>query len=321
MGAGAFAAPVLSAVHGSSSIDLIGTATQPDRIAGRKRILTPTPLGLWADAHGIPCQRVSSVNSEEYLNQLRALAPDLIVVVSFGQILKQPLLDLPRLGCLNVHASILPKYRGASPIASSILNGDTETGITFMQMERGLDSGPIYKIIRAPITNDVTTETLEQTLAGMAGREIESVLLGIANASMQPVPQPVEGVSVVTKIHKNDGSIDWNEDAFLIERKIRAYAKWPNTRFCLNHGNKLLTVKITKASATSYSTSRDCGTVLSLPEKRHIMVQCGNGALLIDRVLPEGKKEMAVSDFLNGVKISVGTLFLNGPDKLPPQDT
>lgn len=316
MGAGAFAPPVLKAICAEKSFHLVGAATQPDKAAGRKRVLTPSPLGQWADANGIPCQRVPSVNTEEFLNQLRALSPDLIVVVSFGQILKQPILDLPEFGCLNVHASILPKYRGASPITTAILNGDAETGVTFMQMERGLDSGPMYRIDRIPVTAGITTEKLERELSELAGHNIAEVIRGIVSGGLKAVPQPEDGVTVAAKIRKCDGSVDWTEDAFMIERRIRAYAKWPNTKFCVMVKERPIQVKITAAQATAYSTGHEPGKVISLPENRRLMIQCGNGALLIERVLPEGKKEMAVSDFLNGVRLSVGDVLLNGPDKL-----
>lgn len=318
MGAGAFAPPVLRAICACSEIELVGTATQPDKAAGRKRILTSTPLGQWADANGIPCDRVVSVNTEEFLEELRKLAPDLVVVVSFGQILKQPILDAPRCGCLNVHASILPRYRGASPIASAILNGDEETGVTFMQMERGLDSGPMYAIDRMPIPAGITTEALEKQLAEMAGKRIAEVIRDIVRSNRQPVPQPENGVTIATKIRKVDGSVDWTEDAAVIERRIRAYAKWPNTRFCFSGKDRPVQVRITSATATAWSPAGEPGKILSMPNgKRQLMVKCGSGALLIERVLPEGKKEMAVADFINGAHLNVGDMLLNGPDKLP----
>ena len=318
MGAGAFASPVLRAICACKEIELVGTATQPDKAAGRKRILTSTPLGQWADANGIPCDRVVSVNTEEYLAELQKLNPDLVVVVSFGQILKQPILDAPRCGCLNVHASILPRYRGATPIASAILNGDVETGVTFMQMERGLDSGPMYAISRMPIPPEITTEALEKQLAEMAGDQIVDIIKGVVSGALKPAVQPEDGVTIATKIRKPDGSVDWSEDAALIERRIRAYAKWPNTRFCVAGKDRPLQVRITSAKATSWTSSGgEPGKILSMPNgKRQLMVKCGSDALLIERVLPEGKKEMAVSDFINGAHLNVGDLLLNGPDKL-----
>ena len=320
MGAGAFAPPVLRAICACPAIELVGAATQPDKAAGRKRILTPSPLGQWADENGILCERVPSVNTDDFLERLKMLSPDLVVVVSFGQILKQPLLDLPRFGCLNVHASILPSYRGASPITTAILNGDAETGVTFMQMERGLDSGPMYAISRTPIPGDITTEELERRLAEMAGERIGEVIGQVVNGKT-PVPQPAEGVTIAAKIKKTDGSVDWNEDAALIARRVRAFAKWPNTRFCVKSKDRLIQVKIIRAKATAWTTaSGEPGKILSLPGNREMMVKCGQGALLIERVLPEGKKEMAVADFINGSHLAVGDQLLNGPDKLTPAE-
>ena len=162
MGSGIFAVPVLEALANSHDLTLAVAVTQPDRAAGRKRVMTPTPLGRYADEAGIPCERVQSVNTPEFLDHVAALEPDMIVVVSFGQILREPILNLPPLGCLNVHASLLPKYRGASPITTCVLNGDDITGVTFMQMERGLDSGPIYEMHRMPVPPGITADELEQ---------------------------------------------------------------------------------------------------------------------------------------------------------------
>ncbi len=321
MGAGAFAAPVLQALCADERIELIGIATQPDKAAGRKRLLTPSPLAQWADARALNCERVASVNTEEFRERLCRMAPDLVIVVSFGQLLKQEVLNIPASGCLNVHASILPRYRGASPITTAILNGDEETGVTFMQMEKGLDTGPMYEVHRMPIPPDILREELEQRLAVRAGENIADLAWRIVRNGQKPVPQPEAGSSLCKKISKRDGSVDWNEDAAAIERKVRAFAKWPNTRFCFVNKDRLVQVRITAATATSWTAAAgEPGKILSIPGNRQLMVKCGQGALLIDRVLPEGKKEMAVADFINGAHVAVGDILLNGPDKLPPQN-
>lgn len=321
MGAGEFAVPVLRALCCDSRFELAAVITQPDREAGRKRVLTPSPLGKWADAAGLECERTASVNTEDFLVRMGKLDLDLIVVVSFGQLLKQPLLDLPKAGCLNIHASLLPKYRGASPIASAILAGDAETGVAFMRMERGLDSGPVYAVSRMEIGPEMTTDILQERLAALAGERIGEVAERVAKGLARAVPQPADGVTVAAKIRKSDGSIDWREDAQVIERKIRAYAKWPSARFCIEAKGRPVPVKIAAARATSWSSSAgEPGRILAFPENnRLMMVQCGSGALIVERVLPEGKKEMAVADFRNGARLPVGAVLLNGPDK--PNDT
>ena len=213
MGAGIFAVPVLDAIVKSESLELVGTVTQPDKAAGRKRILTPSPLGKWADSNGVCCKRMVSVNTPEFLSEVKELAPDIIVVVSFGQILKQPLLEAAPFGCLNVHASLLPKYRGASPIVSAVLNGDSETGVAFMQMEAGLDTGPVYEMHRYEIPPTINAGDLEQVLAGLAGEKIEACIRRIVDHGAVPEPQSAEGVLFSSKIRKCNGSICWQEDA------------------------------------------------------------------------------------------------------------
>ena len=318
MGAGVFAVPILEALANSHDLTLAVAVTQPDRAAGRKRMLTPTPLGRYADEAGIPCERVLSVNTPEFLDHVAALEPDMIVVVSFGQILREPILNLPPLGCLNVHASLLPKYRGASPITTCVLNGDDITGVTFMQMERGLDSGPIYEMHRMPVPPGITAEELERSLSAMAGSRICDCVDRIARGEITPRPQPAEGVTVAVKIRKSDGFVVWSEDAAVLERKVRAYHNWPSMSFRVLVRGRVLSVKITKASYTSFKASgAEPGKITALADNR-IMVSCGSGSLLLDRIVPEGKKEMPVADFLNGARLEVGDVLLNGmPEQQP----
>ena len=320
MGAGIFAVPILEALANSHDLTLAVAVTQPDRAAGRKRMLTPTPLGRYADAAGIPCERVQSVNTLEFLEHVAALEPDMIVVVSFGQILREPVLNLPALGCLNVHASLLPKYRGASPITTCVLNGDEVTGVTFMRMERGLDTGPIYEMHRMPVNPEMTSGELERELSVMAGMRICACIGRIARGEIQPRPQPEEGVSLAVKIRKSDGFVLWNEDAAVLERKVRAYHNWPSMAFRVPIRGRVISVKITKASATSFKAPGAVpGKITAFADNR-IMVSCGYGSLLLDRIVPEGKKEMSVADFLNGAHLSPGDLLLDGtPERQPTQ--
>jgi methionyl-tRNA formyltransferase len=318
MGSGIFAVPVLEALANSHDLTLAVAVTQPDRAAGRKRVMTPTPLGRYADEAGIPCERVQSVNTPEFLDHVAALEPDMIVVVSFGQILREPILNLPPLGCLNVHASLLPKYRGASPITTCVLNGDEVTGVTFMQMERGLDSGPIYEMHRMQILPGTTADELERTLSGMAGNRICDCIGRIVRGEITPHPQPEEGVTVAVKIRKSDGFVVWSEDAAVLERKVRAYHNWPSMSFRVPVRGRIMSVKITKASYTAFKAAGAApGKITALADNR-IMVSCGSGSLLLERIVPEGKKEMSVADFLNGARLEVGDMLLNGlPEPQP----
>lgn len=310
MGAGAFSVPILRMLANSRKLRLLQAVSQPDRAAGRKRALTPSPLARFADEIGVPCLRTPSVNSPEFLSFADELAPDLIVVVSFGQILKEPILNLPPLGCLNVHASILPKYRGASPIAAALLNGDAETGVTFMRMEKGLDSGPILEIHRLPIEPGASVDVLERSLAELAAARLEDCILRVASGKASLHEQPSSGISIAAKIRKTDGLVDWREDAALLERKIRAYRIWPSMAFRIALKTRTISVKITQASQTSFG-SAEPGKIIAI-SKEDIMVACGRGSLLLRRIVPEGKKEMSVSDFLNGTALAVGDVLLNG---------
>ena len=226
LGSGAFAVPFLDALNKAENIELVGVGTQPDKPSGRKRLPKPTPLGGFADAVGIPCRRVESVSSDEFMQLMNELVPDLVVVVSFGQLLREKLLNFPRLGCLNVHGSILPKYRGASPLATSILSGDKVNGITFMRMDKGLDTGPVYSVVTMDVPPSMNTQTLEIALSELGSRNIAGIIDRIAEG-LQPVPQNEPDATLTRKIHKSDGSVHWDEPAGLLERKVRAYYPWP----------------------------------------------------------------------------------------------
>ena len=314
LGSGAFSVPVLDALTRDDRIELLGIGTQVDKAAGRKRILTPTPLGKWCDDRNIPCMRVPSVNAPEFLEMMRGLAPDIIVVVSFGQLLKIDLLNTPKFGCFNVHASLLPAYRGASPITTAVLNGDEETGVTFMQMEKGLDTGPIYELHCMAVPDQITTGELEQKLSQLAGEKIGDCLVRVSEG-LVPVPQGSEGVSIAVKIRKTDGAVDFREDAMVIARKVRAFYGWPSMTFRAALKNRIINVKIMRAKGTSWESSQGQPGEFIAYTNNQMMIRCGKGALVIERVLPEGKKEMPVSDFLNGCHISVGDVLLNGMDE------
>lgn len=317
LGSGAFAVPFLDALNKAENIELVGVGTQPDKPSGRKRLPKPTPLGGFADAVGIPCRRVESVSSDEFMQLMNELVPDLVVVVSFGQLLREKLLNFPRLGCLNVHGSILPKYRGASPLATSILSGDKVNGISFMRMDKGLDTGPVYSVVTMDVPPSMNTQTLEIALSELGSRNIAGIIDRIAEG-LQPVPQNEPDATLTRKIRKSDGSVHWDEPAELLERKVRAYYPWPASTFRINGKNGLMSVKITEARVLPESGSP--GTALACDKKW--IVACGQGALELVRVIPEGSREMNAADFLRGFNNpeAVRQVF-DGPPPPEPKNT
>lgn len=312
LGSGAFAVPVLEGLRQSGELAVEHIITQPDKPAGRKNVLTPTPVGKWCDASGIACERVGSVNDPVFLSRLRGVMPDMIVVVSFGQLLKEELLSLPKFGCLNVHASLLPKYRGASPIASAILNGENVTGISLMRMDKGLDTGPVYEWFPQEIAPEATTAALEQDLAQFAGRRIAGCILRIAEGALHPVPQNHAEATLSRKIRKSHGSVVWEESAELIARKIRAFQPWPSAIFTFRHQGRDLLVKILSGRTVPSPAPASPGRILTITPEG-ITIACGTGALLVRRVIPEGKKEMGAADFARGFRLEPGMDFSGGP--------
>jgi methionyl-tRNA formyltransferase len=314
LGSGHFAVPLLEALAASKGLQLVGVGTQPDRPAGRKRHLTPTPVGRRADELGLNCERIPSVNDQEFLARMASLGSDLIIVVSFGQLLKERILNLPRLGCLNVHASLLPKHRGASPIASAILEGDAETGVCFMRMDKGLDTGPVYSSHKLALGGTETADSLEATLASLSASKVEEIALRIAAGELVPAPQDNALATVSRKIRKQDGSLDWNEDSAVILRKVRAYRPWPGVSFTMASHAGPLTVRVAEAHEAEGQGAP--GQVLKAAGREWV-VACGKGAISIARALPQGRREMTAADFLHGSHLKPGEMLLNGPHKQP----
>ncbi|MDX9982110.1 MAG: methionyl-tRNA formyltransferase, partial [Lentisphaeria bacterium] len=229
LASGALGIPSLETMAASAWVELCGVATQPERPAGRRRQLQATPVGARARELGLPCRAVPQVNDPAFLDELTALRPDVVVVASFGQLLRQRLLDLAPQGCLNLHASLLPRHRGASPIQAAILAGDASTGISFMRIDAGLDTGPLYRQIATAIGPAESAGELEGRLARLAADHLEEVLRDIVGGRLVAVPQPAAGVTLARKIPKEAGRIDWRLAADGIARQVRAYNPWPRS--------------------------------------------------------------------------------------------
>ena len=305
LGAGALGVPVLAALLRDSRIEMVGIGTQPDRPSGRKRRLKPTPVGEFAEQKGQGVDKLVSVNATDFLERQRMLAPELVVVVSFGQILKQDLLELPKFGCFNVHASLLPRHRGASPINAAILCNDTETGISFMKMDQGLDTGPVYEMPRLQLRPEDTAETLEERLAELAAGRVADCIWRVCREEMASVAQAASGATYAAKLKKEDGVVDWELPAEVLERRIRAFLPWPRAYFWLDIPKGKRRIQITVAEVIE--TGGDCshaGKILQA-DKNGWVVGCGTNALKLQRVIPEGRNEMAAGEFLRGCNIPV----------------
>ncbi len=300
LGSGAIAVPVLRRLAVSEDVALLGVGTQMDRPAGRGGRLTPTPVGTAGEALGLTVDRIPRVNEEAFLERLRQLTPHFLLVVSFGQLLKAPLLALPSLGCVNIHASLLPRYRGASPVVSVIRNGETRTGVSFMKMECGLDTGPVYESFPVELVGNERADRLERQLGEMAAETVLPVLRGIMDGRLRPTAQDHEAATFCSKIRKADGRIDWRRPAREIEAMTRAYAPWPGASFTLRTGGREFPVTVVSA-AVHPELSGAPGAVLRR-DKHAWIVGCGEGALELLTVSAPGKREMAATAFLNGLR-------------------
>ncbi|MCW8195552.1 methionyl-tRNA formyltransferase [Proteobacteria bacterium 005FR1] len=306
-----FAADYLSALLNSPH-QLIAVYTQPDRPAGRGKKLSPSPVKKLALEHGLPVHQPASLRREEAQQELAALEADVMVVVAYGLILPQAVLDLPRLGCLNVHASLLPRWRGAAPIQRAIEAGDRETGVTIMQMDAGLDSGVMLATAACPIEPSDTAATLLQGLASLGKDPLLEALNQLAAGTAQPVPQDDSLATYASKIDKAEAAIDWALDARAIDRKIRAFNPFPVAFSQLD--DQRVKVYRAKPSDLSGGGSPLPGTILSL-DGRGIMVQCGRGSLQIEELQLPGKRPMTAKEVLLGNRalFAVGARFQSTP--------
>ncbi len=304
LGSGDIAVPVLEILARSPQVELMGAGTQVDRPAGRKRRLVPTPVGAAAEALGLEIAKIPNVNAPEFLAYLKELCPDIILVISFGQLLKAEILELPRAACVNIHASLLPEYRGASPITAAILNGATKTGVGFMKMDRGLDTGPVYCQFEHILTGAENAGKLESGLGKLAADNCVEVLRQIVTGNLSPVPQDDSKASLTRKISKQDGELDWNENAIALERKVRAYFPWPGLNFNLRGQKRETKIRITEA-AVNTELAGEPGVVLQA-DKHGWTIACATHALELRKIVPAGKKEMTGAEFLRGCPVATG---------------
>lgn len=294
MGTPEFAVPSLAVLVAQPEHQIVAVVTQPDAPAGRGKQLAQSPVKQWALAHGLPVLQPPSLKPPEVVEELRAYQPDVIVVAAFGQILRRAVLDMPPHGCVNVHGSLLPRWRGASPVSAAIAAGDTVTGITIMRMDVGLDSGPMLSKRAEAIRADDTAGSLMARLALVGADLLVETLPGYLQGSLVPESQDTTQVTLCKQIKKEEGRIDWQCSAINIDRHVRAMSPWPSAFTLLN--SKLL--KIGRAEIRDRRISDVPGLIHV--EKNTILVQCGEGVLQLLEVQPEGKKMMLAADFARG---------------------
>ena len=317
MGTPDFAVSILEAMENAGH-EILLAVTQPDKPSGRKRLLTPPPVKLWARERGIPVFQPEKIRDAEAVREILKYNPDIGVVAAYGQIIPTKILSAPRYGCINVHASLLPKYRGASPIQWSILNGDKITGITIMQMEAGLDSGDIISQESVYIEKDDTGGSLFDKLAGLGGEACCGAMAQIESGRAKRTPQNEKDATYVTVIKKEFGEIDFNKDAEYIERMVRALQPWPSAyTYFKGSPLKILEAKALNADELLSRIKEadrerllnfDIGTV-AYTDDTQIAVKTKTGYLSITRLQPAGKKPMSAGDFLNGNALLPGTLL------------
>ncbi|MDF1827955.1 MAG: methionyl-tRNA formyltransferase [Legionellaceae bacterium] len=295
-GTPAFTCPALDALAASRH-HLSAIYTQPDRPAGRGRRMQASPAKQWAEAHDIPVYQPLNFKNQAAQDELRALNPDILVVIAYGLILPQAVLDIPRLGCINVHASLLPHWRGASPIQASLLNGDAETGVTIMQLDAGMDTGPMLARATCKIPANATANSLHDSLAQLAAEPLLDTLDALAEKRAQPMAQNHELATYAPKITKQDAVIAWHKPAIQIERQIRAYNPWPIAR--TEAGEQ--TLRIHQARALAQTTDAEPGTVLSL-DATGMQVATGENILCVEIIQFAGGKALSIADWLNARK-------------------
>ena len=304
MGTPDFAVPVLEALIAAGH-EIVLAVTQPDKAAGRSKALQPSPVKSCALAHGIPVFQPERVRRPEAMAELEKTEADLGVVAAFGQILPQALLDLPAHGCFNVHASLLPMYRGASPINHVILAGEKESGVTIMQMDAGIDTGDILLQEAVALAEDETAVTLSEKLSRLGARLILEAIGRLENGTLTRIPQ--EGESCYAGMLKKEmGLVDWRLPAEVIERQVRGLLPWPGT-FTFREGKKL-TIGSAAAEKQDVPPNLVPGAVFRA-DKSGLLIQTGRDALRIKTLQPEGKKMMDVKAFLNGSRVREGELW------------
>ncbi len=302
MGTPDFAVPCLEVLQAKTEV--LAVITQPDRPKGRGHNLQASPVKQKALEYNLPVLQPEKIKTEEFTAELEKLQPDLIVVVAFGQILSQRILDIPPLGCVNVHASLLPRYRGAAPIHWSIINGEKETGVTTMLMDAGLDTGDMLLKDKVTITEEMTTEELHDQLMAMGGKLLAETIDGLANGTITPEKQDDSISNYAGMLNKETGHIDWSKSAVEIHNLIRGLNSWP-VAWSMKDGKNY---KFWRTKVENSNNDKAPGTVVEL-RKNSFYIATGEGLLEVLEIQPPSKKRMSAGDLLRGHGVAVGDIF------------
>jgi methionyl-tRNA formyltransferase len=308
MGTAEVSCAALAKICAEPSLHPVAVVTQPDKPRGRDLKLTPSPVKILAEKLGLPVLQPLKARDADFINQLRELKPDIMVVVAYGQILPPAILELPPFGCLNIHMSLLPKYRGAAPIQWAMANGERETGVTIMKMDAGLDTGPILSVQRTPILPADDSQTLHDRLAQMGASLLMETIPDYVAGKIQPQPQAEGESSYAAKIKKEDGHIDWRRTADQIWNRLRAFTPWPGafTQLPPSLASKRPLLKIIRAEVADLSGQP--GEILAADE-HGLVIACREKALRILELQREGDRRLPAKEFLVGLPLSPGVKF------------
>ncbi len=296
MGTPEFALVSLKALVENSPYHIVCVYTQPPRPSGRGHHVTPSPVQAYAESQGIEVRTPLSLKTQDEQEKFKVLNADLAIVAAYGLILPKPILDTPRLGCLNVHASLLPRWRGAAPIQRAIETGDRKTGVTLMQMDIGLDTGAMIATAETPITHETTGKILHDTLAVLGADLLIKTLPAYMEGSIHPAPQPLEGLTYAHKLDKTEGLLDWTQEAETLLRRLKAFTPFPGVWF-FHQGMRIKVIEAIILPGTAATP----GTILN----EHLHIACGKGVFCPTVLQKEGGKPLAVEDFLRGFPIHV----------------
>jgi methionyl-tRNA formyltransferase len=303
IGTGEIGVPVLRSLLQSEEHELVGVVTQPDKPAGREQRIEAPPIKAALAGSALPIFQPARIKREEAVAEIRALAPDVIVVMAYGQILPRLVLEIPRVACLNLHASLLPRHRGAAPIQAAIAAGDRESGITVMYMDEGLDTGDILLQSRLEVARDETGGSLHDRLAQIAPAALDEALTHLQKGNALRIPQESSAATYAPKLEREDGRIDWTESAPLIERKIRAFNPWPGAFTLLRDAaGRHRKLKIFSARVVAPAKTAP-GEILR--SDGSIVIAANDGALSLGEVQLEGKRRMSTGEFLRGQATSL----------------